>query len=40
MNMYIWTIGILNQLFIRDFYIQNKFYNKIEVISNKSPFSA
>ena len=28
MNMYIWAIGILNQLFIRDSYTQIKFSKK------------
>ena len=28
MNMYIWAIGILNQLFIRDSYTQIKFPKK------------
>ena len=37
MNMYIWTIGILNQLFIRDFYTQIKF-PKNEVVSEVHSF--
>ena len=37
MDMYIWEIGMLNQLFIRDSYSQFKF-PKNEVISGKSPF--
>ena len=28
MNMYIWAIGMLNQVFIRDFYTQIKFLKK------------
>ena len=28
MNMYIWAAGILNQLFIRDYYTQIKFTKK------------
>ena len=28
MNMYIWVIGILNQLFIKDSYTQIKFSKK------------
>ena len=32
--MYIWAIGVLNQLFVRDFYTQNKFSKK-----NKDKFS-
>ena len=30
MNMYIWTIGTLNQLFIRDSYTQIKFSKKFK----------
>ena len=37
MNMYIWAIGILNQLFIRVCYTQIKFSKK-EVVSRKSAF--
>ena len=36
MNIYIWEIGTLNQLFIRGSYTQIKFSN--EVVSDKSPF--
>ena len=36
-NMYIWAIGILNQLFIRGSYTQIKF-QKNEVVSGESPF--
>ena len=36
MNIYIWAIGILNQLFIRGSYTQIKFSS--EVVSGKSPF--
>ena len=38
MNMYIWAIGALNELFLRDSYTQTKFL-KNEVVSGKSPFS-
>ena len=37
MNMYIWSIGILNQLFIRDSCIQIKFSKNV-VVSGKSIF--
>ena len=29
-NIYIWAIGILNQLFMRDSYTQNKFCKKMK----------
>ena len=38
MNMYIWAIGILNQLFIRDSYTQRLNFQKNESVSGKSPF--
>ena len=37
MNMYIWAIGILNQLLIRDSYTQLNF-QKDEVAGGKRPF--
>ena len=37
MNMYIWEIGAVNQLFVRRSYTQIKF-SKNEVVSGKSPF--
>ena len=37
MNMYIWEIGAVNQLFVRSSYTQIKF-SKNEVVSGKSPF--
>ena len=37
MNMYIWVIGTLNQLFISGSYAQITF-NKNEVVTGKTPF--
>ena len=39
MNMYIWVIGTLNQLFVRGFYTQIKFSKKNnEIVSGKNSF--
>ena len=37
MNMYIWAIGTLNQLSVRDSYTQIKL-SKNEAVNGKSPF--